>query len=319
MKHTKFSFPLYLKIFAALFLASLFSVALCLFSFSIGLADELEMQTETLEETAEETEPETLYSDGTLTLLPDGTIVEAESTESEDYIDDGIETDVSGNGDSESPDVLPPESETLPPESLPGEGDGPDVPDSQVSDTPLYISADHVYIQPVSDSEPLEVMAVAAGADVVSLPADHVVSYKVRFNGNDYTAVFPVSAADSLSVSDGVLCNVGSSAVTGRLFTDGFDTGSYGDRYVTLNSVLSTSGNNNAYRYGSWSYVTSYYPNTGTGSSSLSSTVTYGNIYVVEEPGAFSSMTDFQVVMTGLILVLALCVFMMFVSGRYRS
>jgi len=328
-----FDSHLYVKIVLGLLCFSLFSVIVCFCSLTYGLASEMEdesetapapvveselepetgMELETMQETApveletepemeSETEPETLYTDGTLTLLPDGTIIEGTLGQEDETIE--FESSVSDTGNSEQAGMDTGEIDATVEETLSGAPDDADVPETQISDSPLYISADAVYIQPVSGDEPDGIMAVASGGDVISLPADNVISYKVRFDGNDYTAVFPVSVADSLSVSDGVLCNVGASAVTGRLFADSFDTGSYGDRFVTLNSVLSTSGNNNAYRYGSWSYVTRYYPYSGSGSSSLNSSVSYGNVYVVEEPPAFSSMTTFQLIFVGCLCVI---------------
>lgn len=293
-----YDFPSYFKVFIGLLAFGFFSALLCYFSFSVGLAAEPESE-------------ETLYSDDTYTLLPDGTIIESTQEDAQNVIEDNVS--VVGSDESESlPDE---ESSVSDSESLSGEISASDAAETQVSDSPVIIFADNVSVQSLSDSDTPAVMAFSADDDVISLPEDACVSYKVRVDGNDYTAVFPVSAADSLSVSDGVLLNVGSSTVTGRLFTDSFDTGTYGNAYVTLYSVLSTSGNTNAYRYGAWSYITRYAPSSS-GSSSLTSSVTYCNIYVLEEPGACSTWTSFELVQVTLLLLLIL---LPLVTNRRRT
>lgn len=252
-----------------------------------------------------ETEPEeTLYTDGSLTLLSDGTIVEHAESETEESteVENEFTDDLLGNGDNVENDLLDEEYETLFDETLSDSETVSDDEEMEVSNSPLYITADTVYLQSGTNDDEMGIMASATSGDIVSLPTDNVISYKVRFNNHDYTAVFPLSVADSLAVSDGILCNIGSGAVTGRLFEDGFDTGSYSPYFVTLNSILSNSGNVNAYRYGSWSYVTFYSPRQGTGTPTLDSSTVYGNVYVLEEPKPFEGMSTTECIIIGLLI-----------------
>ena len=94
----------------------------------------------------------------------------------------------------------------------------------------------------------------------LTLPSHDCVWYRGQFNG--------------------ILYNLSSSNITGRLFTsETFDSGDYNYRTFTLYPVFGNSANN-LYRYGSLSYMTYYYVQ---GSyNSLTSSTTYGN-FVVED------------------------------------
>lgn len=300
-----FQIGTYLKIICGLLLLSVFVIAVSFLTLDKAMASELET----------ETEQETIYQDGTFAILEDGTIVDLSAPQSDGLVPleevettqgeslNESETDVSGTGDSQQNDVLSETDQVDGEGSLPGESVSESTQNTEVSDSTVYISNSNVYIQPLPDDNDANSVAYYGTADIVSLPSDRCVSYEVTINGTAFTAVFPLSAADSLAVLDGILCNVGSSAVTGRLFQDSFDTGAYGEYYCTLNSVLSTAGNTNAYRYGAWSYVTYYEPYSGTSQTNLSGSNTYCNIYVTESPSAFSEYTQFQILLVALLLV----------------
>lgn len=115
----------------------------------------------------------------------------------------------------------------------------------------------------------------------LTLPSHDCVWYRGQFNGTSYILVFPIEYYNKLNVSEnGILYNLSSSNITGRLFTsETFDSGDYNYRTFTLYPVFGNSANN-LYRYGSLSYMTYYYVQ---GSyNSLTSSTTYGN-FVVED------------------------------------
>lgn len=271
----------YIKRIFVLLLFSILSAVFCFVFVDTALADETE--------TAEE---ETIYSDGTLSMLSDGTIIEETEAVTETQEKNGElenETDISGAGDSQQ---IPPVTETdqvdvEEPVSSEASNEGDEK--TSISDSTVYITDSNVVLLSPDGSGDENNVASLADSGLVSVPTDNCIIYEVRILGNDYTAVFPISVADSLTVSDGVLLNVGPSAITGRLFQGDFDTSTYGRYFCTLNSVLATSGNTNAYRNGSWSYLTEYVPS-GNNYPNLTGTNYYGDIYVLEEASPFSGM-----------------------------
>lgn len=120
--------------------------------------------------------------------------------------------------------------------------------------------------------------------------------FTINFNNTDYRVLFPESAREYLVVRDGVLVNLSSSNITGVVLSndDHSSTITYHANYLTLVPFTSTSGNTNAYRYGSYSYMTTYYPGTG---QTLSSTTTYGLASVTQKNTVFSGFTSFQIIM----------------------
>lgn len=273
---------------------------------------------------AAELEQETVYSNDDYILLEDGTIVPKEpeteysTEESTEVKENEFENDLSDYGDSEPDDLLLSQPETDSSESLSGEEDSSDVQETEIPDTSLSIYADTVNIQPLPDDFDPTVMVLSGERAVVSFSETDVVLYRVRFDNVDYTAVFPVSASDSLVVCDGVLLNVGASTVTGRLFAGNFNTGSYCPDMVTLNSVFATASNTNAYRYGGWSFRTHYYPRQGAGTPTLDSDTFYGDFYVLEEPKAFSGMTDYQSIIVGILCFLSAVVILAVVRKEVK-
>ena len=277
----------YLKRIFSLILFSILCAVLCFVFVDTAYADETET-----------TQEETVYSDGNLSMLPDGTIVEETQPETIENGEIENETNVSGIGDSE-PISVPSETDQVDMEEPVSSGEVIEVhEDTQISDSTVYITDSNVVLLSPDGGEDENNVAAFADSDSISVPTDNCIVYEVRILGNDYTAVFPLSVADSLTVSDGVLLNVGASSITGRLFQGDFDTTSYGRYFCTLYPVLGTSGNTNAYRNGSWSYLTEYVPS-GTSYTNLTGTNYYGNIYVLEEASAFSGMSKAYLVFFG--------------------
>lgn len=123
--------------------------------------------------------------------------------------------------------------------------------------------------------------------------------YTVSISGSEYTLFLPEGA--TVEVFDNYLVNVGSSAVSGLLLVDqSADLASYHELILTLQPFYGTSGNTNAYRYGSWSYVTAYTPGTGT---SLSGNQTYVQVEVLEHPKVFSDFTQPDLLVCGLLFL----------------
>ena len=105
--------------------------------------------------------------------------------------------------------------------------------------------------------------------------------YSVRFNGTAYTLLLPASYVNQVYIDEnGYLWNMGTSAISGRLFVGTFDpTANTGDM-LYLNPCLGNNFSAN-YHYGSPNYRRHYYWSSG----SLRSTDTYGVVAVIEEPG----------------------------------
>lgn len=114
--------------------------------------------------------------------------------------------------------------------------------------------------------------------------ASNCIRYKGSVNGNSATLLVPYSALSSLVVGeDGLLYNLGSSNIVGRIFyNDVFDNTDYNYVNFTLLPVLGASASN-VYRYGGTSYISTYYKNSM--GNNLSNTVNY----------AFFSVDDFEV------------------------
>lgn len=105
--------------------------------------------------------------------------------------------------------------------------------------------------------------------------------YSVRFNGTAYTLLLPASYLNQVYIDEnGYLWNMGTSAISGRLFVGTFNpTANTGDM-LYLNPCLGNNFSAN-YHYGSPNYRRHYYWSSG----SLRSTDTYGVVAVIEEPG----------------------------------
>lgn len=134
----------------------------------------------------------------------------------------------------------------------------------------------------------------AGNSDIGFTDNDYI--FTISFNNTDYRVLFPESAREFLVVRDGVLVNLSSSNITGVVLSndDHSSTITYHSNYLTIVPFTSTSGNTNAYRYGSYSYMTTYYPGTG---QSLSSTTSYGLASVSQKNTIFSGFTSFQLIM----------------------
>lgn len=109
--------------------------------------------------------------------------------------------------------------------------------------------------------------------------------YDITYGSGSATAVFPLSSAESLSVtSDGLLVNTGTANVTGRLFTD-----SYSDTYspgytITLVPILTGNIFNTLYTNGHSGYLTYYYTSSGRVTSAVSYYTFYCSDYKIIPP-----------------------------------
>lgn len=306
MHNQEFTKQGYIKRVFSLILFSILCAVLCFVFVDTAYADETET-----------TQEETVYSDGNLSMLPDGTIVEETQPESIENGEIKNETNVSSTGDSE-PLSVPTETDQVDMEESVSTGESSKGnEETSISDSTVYITDSNVVLLSPDGSEDESNVAAIADTDSISVPTDNCIVYEVRILGNDYTAVFPLSVADSLTVSDGVLLNVGSSSITGRLFQGDFDTSTYGRYFCTLYPVLGTSGNTNAYRNGSWSYLTEYVPS-GSSYTNLTGTNYYGNIYVLEEASAFSGMNTTDLVFLSLWLCLGILCLLNIVRNARR-
>lgn len=125
-------------------------------------------------------------------------------------------------------------------------------------------------------------------------------AYKLNLDGTEYYAWFP-SGAELVVTDEGYFYNGTASAITGVISTslDGINLNGYND-FVTVAPLLSTSSNNNAYRYGSRVYITDYYVS----GSNLLSTVSYVSSYsCVKEPGAGYGFSKYQLTIFGLLFL----------------
>lgn len=132
-------------------------------------------------------------------------------------------------------------------------------------------SLEENFISPLSRSLPVS----------YSLPDHDVVRFVGTFGGTSYTLLIPRQYYSDLWVDQkGYLYNIGTANITGRMFiNDSFSNTNYNYYNFTLTPLLGTSAST-LYRYGAINYRTYYYASTS--STTLASTVTYGNFSVDE-------------------------------------
>lgn len=132
------------------------------------------------------------------------------------------------------------------------------------------------------DEEEIFILESPAKASETSpgIPSVNTVIYRGYFGDRPCFIAFPSEFAAVLTVSDGVLVNVGSSTITGRLFYDNeLDLTDYSYSLFNLASIFNSNSPNQVYRYGYLSYVRYYHYESG---YNLSWSDTYGN-FTVEE------------------------------------
>lgn len=127
-------------------------------------------------------------------------------------------------------------------------------------------------------------------------------AYRLNLDGREVYAWFPGGAVLGVS-EDGYLYNETGSNITGVIADslDGLAFNSYNDT-VTVSPLLNSSGNNNAYRYGSRVYITDYYTS---GNTLYNSTQYISSATVLDTPGAGYGFTRYQVLIFFLLGVLA--------------
>lgn len=175
-------------------------------------------------------------------------------------------------------------------------GLGEIVQDTEVDQAGSESAAIDQDVQVEQIEEEMPVISFLAAGDYVVDISDYSNLYTVSISGSEYTLFLPEDA--SVEVFDDYLVNVGSSAVSGLLLTDqSADLATYHDLVLTLQPFFGSSANTNAYRYGSWSYVTAYEP----GSYSLDGTQTYVQVQVIVDPKPFYDFSASELVICGLL------------------
>lgn len=143
-------------------------------------------------------------------------------------------------------------------------------------------SSDASYSQDEMEaSEDIQVLSLdASNLSLLGLPTHDVVCIKGTFGGDDYTLVIPADTYPYLWIGDdGVLYNISSDTITGRLFAGGtFDSTDYEYDNLVLSPILGQSANT-LYSYNYLSYLRHYYQSSGR----LTSSTTYGNFYVSDD------------------------------------
>lgn len=156
-----------------------------------------------------------------------------------------------------------------------------------------------------SDIEVLANENVFPVSDPVLLSASYLPDsgnvYHLSISGQEYSLFVPEDI-ETLMVLDGSIVNMGSSSVTGLLVAnDGaVNVYSWQERFLTIQPLLTSSANNNAYRYGSRCYITTYSVGSG---SSLTSTTTYVVPSVTSEPKPGHNFDSFQLFVCGALLL----------------
>lgn len=138
-------------------------------------------------------------------------------------------------------------------------------------------------------------------------------AYKLKLDNRTVYAWFS-SSAELGTTDEGYLYNESSNNITGIIADslDGVSLNSYNDT-ITVTPLLTGSGNNNAYRYGSRVYVTDYYVS---GSTLVNSVNYISSAEVLEKPDAGYGFTRFQLAGLGLLLLL---VILMLLRGLWRD
>lgn len=108
----------------------------------------------------------------------------------------------------------------------------------------------------------------------------NVVVFHGIFNGYDCDLVIPYDSYKYLTVQNGILINVGSSAVTGKILYDGdiLDPAEYDSYVYTLQPIYGST--TNVFNYGSFNYRRHYYVTAGAGGDRITYQDMYGNFTV---------------------------------------
>lgn len=169
------------------------------------------------------------------------------------------------------------------------EPDQPDVIPDTTSESLRDLYIKNLIILPsedeVEEEEEEEILvysdlAQAPANSLPSIPRDNTVLYCGSFAGRDCWLLLPLGSTDSLTTINGVLINVGSSSITGRLFyTDEINLSSYEDTFLVLTSQFSTNLPNQVFLYQYSSFARYYYHN----GTRLTYSDTYGDFTVTEQ------------------------------------
>lgn len=138
-------------------------------------------------------------------------------------------------------------------------------------------------------------------------------AYKVLIGNSEYYVWFP-AGAEVDTTDEGFLYNATGSNLVGVVGSDldSISIDGYNDT-ITVAPLLNSSGNNNAYRYGSRVYITDYYVSNNT----LQSNVTYyQGVKVLEEPSPGYGFSRFQI---ALLFVLGVLALITIIRGLWRD
>lgn len=176
---------------------------------------------------------------------------------------------------------------------------------SAVLDSETESDADLTTSVLASDFEVLANENVFPVSDPVLLAASYLPDsgnvYHLFISGQEYSFFVPEDV-ETLMVLDGSIVNMGSSSITGLLVPNNgsVNVNSWQERFLTIQPLLTSSGNKNAFRYGSRCYMTIYSEDSG---SSLTSTTTYVVPSVTSEPKPGYNFDSFQLFVCGALLL----------------
>lgn len=158
------------------------------------------------------------------------------------------------------------------------------LPDEEAKLPDLYVHQIIVSPEETNELDEEEVFILEspskASENSPGIPSVNTIIYRGYFGDRPCFVAFPSEYAAFLTVSDGILINVGPSTVTGRLFYDNeLDLTEYSYSLFNLASIFNSNSPNQVYRYGYLSYVRYYHYESG---YNVTWSDTYGN-FTVEE------------------------------------
>lgn len=152
-----------------------------------------------------------------------------------------------------------------------------------------------------------DIPMVSYAADAAAVSSDFnpssCLQYQATIAGYSGVLMIPTSYKESVYIDDnGVLWNVGSSSIVGRLLLSrSMNSGDYKQYIVTVQSCLTNTASS-VYRNGSLSYVTRYYLS----GTSISNSAYYGDVVVSDDMSTYSKDASFQTNLYLLIIIFVL-------------
>lgn len=187
--------------------------------------------------------------------------------------------------------------------------------ENTVSESITQSLAAQQYVEDLQDEIHVYAAPLLAAAEPSRISFnDSDLIFSISFNNTDMRVLFPENMREYLVVRDGVLVNTYGSTIVGLVLDsdDSAETTTFHDRFLSLYPFTSTSGNQNAYRYGGYAYLTTYRVSTST---ALAYDTTYGNALVTEKPALFRGFSQFELI---IMFCAALLVITNFFGGIFR-